>query len=119
MKFTRAQGSLATRRGFAAVALVAVLVAVALAVGSADAFEERQEDWPAEVVAAPPQQDPQAREPEANLPYLFAVFIITWAGFFAYAFIMSRRQREMQREIEALKRILGENEEREVGSSPS
>ena len=42
-------------------------------------------------------------DPEANLPYLFAVFIITWAGFFSYVFIMSRRRREMQREIDVLK----------------
>ena len=50
----------------------------------------------------------QERSPEANLPYLFAVFIITWAGFFAYVFFASRRQRQMEREIEALKATLRE-----------
>lgn len=50
----------------------------------------------------------QERSPEANLPYLFAVFIITWAGFFAYVFFSSRRQRQMEREIEALKSTLRE-----------
>ncbi len=50
----------------------------------------------------------QDRSPEANLPYLFAVFIITWAGFFAYVFFSSRRQRQMEREIEALKSMLRE-----------
>jgi CcmD family protein len=49
-------------------------------------------------------------EPEANLPFLFAVFIITWAAFFAYVFYVSRRQREMQNEIEALKRALDERD---------
>ena len=49
-------------------------------------------------------------DPEANLPFLFAVFIITWAAFFAYLFITARRQREMQREIEALKAVLAERE---------
>ncbi len=52
--------------------------------------------------------------PEANLPYLFAVYIITWAAFFAYVFYVSRRQREMQGEIEALKRALEERDGRAV-----
>ena len=56
---------------------------------------------------APPES---SRAPEANLPFLFAVYIITWAAFFAYAFYVSRRQREMQREIEALKRALEDRE---------
>ena len=52
----------------------------------------------------------QSGDPEANLPFLFAVFIITWAAFFVYVFYMSRRQREMQSEIDALKRALKERE---------
>ncbi len=52
--------------------------------------------------------DLQSRPPEANLPFLFAVFIVTWAAFFVYVFYVSRRQREMQGEIEALKRALEE-----------
>ena len=43
---------------------------------------------------------------EAELPWLFAVYAITWAAFFGYIFVMSRRQREMQREIDTLKRAL-------------
>ena len=46
----------------------------------------------------------QQQRGDAELPWLFAVYTITWAAFFAYVFIMSRRQREMQREIDALKR---------------
>lgn len=49
-------------------------------------------------------------DPEANLPFLFAVYIITWGGFFAYAFAMSRRQREMQRELDALKAAIADKE---------
>ena len=49
-------------------------------------------------------------EPEANLPFLFAVYIVTWAAFFAYVFYVSRRQREMQSEIEALKHALDERD---------
>ena len=52
--------------------------------------------------------DTLAQQPrgEAELPWLFAVYAITWAAFFGYVFIMSRRQREMQREIDTLKRAL-------------
>ena len=39
-------------------------------------------------------------DPEANLPFLFAVFIITWALFFAYAIYMSIKQRRMEKEID-------------------
>ena len=65
----------------------------------------------APAVAFAQQAQPESsRPPEANLPFLFAVYIITWAAFFAYAFYVSRRQREMQREIEALKRALQDRE---------
>ena len=48
----------------------------------------------------------QQQRGEAELPWLFAVYAITWAAFFGYVFFMSRRQREMQREIDALQRAL-------------
>jgi CcmD family protein len=47
---------------------------------------------------------------ESELPWLFAVYIITWAAFFGYIFMLSRRQREMRREIDALKRALADRE---------
>ncbi len=56
-------------------------------------------------------------DPEANLPFLFAVYILTWAGFFGYAFYMSRRQRDMRRDIEALKQALREREDKDDASS--
>ncbi|MBI4201904.1 MAG: CcmD family protein [Chloroflexi bacterium] len=40
---------------------------------------------------------------ESNLPFLFAVYTISWLAFFAYAFYMTRRQRELRREIEELR----------------
>ena len=46
----------------------------------------------------------------ANLPFLFAVFGVTWAIFFAYAFYVSRRRQEMQREIAELHRELEQKE---------
>ena len=64
----------------------------------------------AQVVAPQEGQPAGDREPEANLPYLFAVFIITWAVLFGYVFYMSRRQRAMQRDIEALRAALAEKE---------
>ena len=56
-------------------------------------------------------------DPEANLPFLFAVYILTWAGFFGYAFYMSRRQRDMRREIDALKQVLLDRQEQDDASS--
>ena len=41
---------------------------------------------------------------EQNLGFLFAIYIVTWAGFFAYVFIVSRRQGHLAQEINALKR---------------
>ena len=48
----------------------------------------------------------QQQRGEAELPWLFAVYLITWAAFFGYVFVMSRKQQEMQREIDTLRRAL-------------
>jgi CcmD family protein len=66
--------------------------------------------------AQPQQEDEDDGDPEANLPYLFAVYIVTWAGFFGYVFVMSRRQREMRREIDALKVALTDKEPQRDGA---
>ena len=50
-------------------------------------------------------------EPDQNLGFLFSVFIVTWAGFFGYAFLMSRRQREVRREIDTIKALVEEQKE--------
>jgi CcmD family protein len=44
---------------------------------------------------------------ETNLGYLFAVFAITWALFFAYVLYMGRKQRVLQHEIAKLKGTIG------------
>lgn len=54
----------------------------------------------------------QTSNPEANLPFLFGVYTVTWIAFFAYAFYMTRRQRDLRREIEDLRRELEENQSR-------
>ena len=41
-------------------------------------------------------------EGEEFLPFLFAVFAVTWAAFFIYAFFMTRKQADLKREIDAL-----------------
>ena len=38
----------------------------------------------------------------------FAVYIVTGAAFFGYAFVLSRRQRKMSSEIDALQQVLSE-----------
>ena len=43
-----------------------------------------------------------------NLPYLFAAFAAVWLLIFFYVYRMSQRQRELQGEIEKLKKILEE-----------
>ena len=47
---------------------------------------------------------------ESNLPFLYGVFTVTWATFFAYAFYVSRRQRELRRQIDELRRVLEERD---------
>ena len=77
------------------------------------AFVVSPEGIPAE--AGPQPQN--GGDPEANLPFLFAVFIITWAAFFGYVFYLSLRQRDMRSEIEALKRALAQRDEAENADS--
>jgi len=43
---------------------------------------------------------------EGNLSFLFAVYIVTWAAFFLYTFYINRRQRDLKKEIEDLKKML-------------
>jgi CcmD family protein len=49
-------------------------------------------------------------DPEANLPYLYAVYTVTWVAFFAYVFYLSQKQRDMRREVEELRRALAERD---------
>ena len=48
--------------------------------------------------------------PSENLPYLYAVYAVSWAAFFVYVFFISRHQREMEREIQELKQALESKE---------
>ena len=58
----------------------------------------------------------QPMRPKANLPYLFAVYAITWVIFFAYLYYLSQRQRNLRREVEELRQALAEREDQGGGS---
>ena len=62
--------------------------------------------------AAPAQE---GSDPEAYLPYLFAAFALTWLAFFAYLFFISRKERALGREVEALRQAI---EDREQNGAP-
>ena len=72
-------------------ALLAVLLLLAIAA-------------PTAMAAASAQDAPG----ESNLGFLLAGTLLTWAGFFAYAFYISRKNRDLRREIEELQRLLDE-----------
>lgn len=37
-----------------------------------------------------------------NLDYLFAAFAIVWGAIFAYILLLSRKQKQLQREVNSL-----------------
>ena len=78
-------------------------------VGKAYASDDGR-DGPASVAFQ--SQESEDSDPEAALPSLFAVFMVTWAVFFGYVFYTSRRQREMRREIDTLRMAMSEMEQR-------
>ncbi len=91
-----------------------IAIGVALAAAMPFAATHAQTSPPALVggeSAPPPQPQAQESDGDSELPWLFAVFFVTWATFFAYVFIMSRRQRGMQREIDGLKHMLAGRED--------
>lgn len=59
------------------------------------------------VLAAPAAQDAPG---ESNLGYLLAGTLLTWAGFFVYAVFLWRKNRDLRREVDDLRRQLGERE---------
>jgi len=64
-------------------------------------------------MAQPDTQDQAATtvsDPEANLPYLFAVYAVTWVAFFAYLYYLSQRQQSLRRELEELREALAERD---------
>ena len=44
---------------------------------------------------------------ESNLGFLLVGMLLAWGGFFAYTFYLSRKTRELRREIDELREQLG------------
>lgn len=61
---------------------------------------------PSAMAAASAQSAPG----ESNLGYLLAGTLLTWAGFFAYAVYIGRKNRELRREVEELRAALVERD---------
>ncbi len=98
----------AARAALALAALALALAALvappaALASGAPDAHDAQRD-------VLLQAQEEGGGDPEANLPFLFAVFIITWALFFAYVIYMTIKRRAMEREIEALRASIAERD---------
>ena len=111
MNCTRTLRNQAIGRRIALALLIAVITLTVSDISTTYASNDRPGEQSLYAPMPPEQQEIEGRSPEAQLPFLFAVFFLTWAVFFAYAFVLSRRQREMLREIEALKRALIEKED--------
>lgn len=54
-------------------------------------------------------------QPPANLGYLFAAFAVCWLVFFGYAFFVSRRRQELERELRELEQGLDGGDEGPAG----
>ena len=48
---------------------------------------------------------------ESNLGYLLAGTLLTWAGFFAYAFYIGRKNRDLRNELEELRRTIAQRDD--------
>ena len=48
------------------------------------------------------------------MPYLFAAFSVVWIVIFLYALSISRRQQELSREVETLRRMTEERDENRI-----
>ena len=89
---------------FALKPLIALLIMSAIFLSSAAIPALAQQDISAQA------NTQESSDAEANLPYLFAVYAITWVIFFAYLYYLSQRQRNLRREVEELRQILAERE---------
>ena len=94
-------------------ALVAALATVALMASAATAAPAQQDS-----TQQAPAEASEERGPEANLPYLFAAYSVTWVGFFVYLYYLSQKQRSLRREVETLREALEERDRRERERGP-
>jgi len=52
----------------------------------------------------------QSAPGESNLDFLLAGTALAWAGFFSYAFYLSRRNKEIRRELDELRERLADRD---------
>lgn len=117
MSYIRAQRRLFSTRSV--LFLLLLVAAVDVSTGASAAYASSAvPDVVSDTPVAQPEEH-EDRESDSELPWLFAVFFITWAAFFGYVFVMSRRQRELQREVEALQMAVRERERREIEAASS
>ena len=45
--------------------------------------------------------------PDAHLPYLIAAYAVVWIGVLVYVTSLSRRSRQLERELAEIKELLG------------
>ena len=64
------------------------------------------------ILLAPAMLGANHTEGEDYLPFLFAVFAVTWVAFFVYAFFMTRKRADLKREIDALRQSIEDSEPR-------
>ena len=51
-------------------------------------------------------QTEHAPNPEANLPFLFAAYAVTWIALSVYFYYLSQKQRDIQSDLDSLKQDL-------------
>ena len=90
--------------------LMTLLIVSAIFLSTAAIPAMAQQDISAQATNAESSSDP-----EANLPYLFAVYAITWVVFFVYLYYLSQRQQNLRREVEELRQVLAEKERQADG----
>ncbi len=92
--------------------MLIALVVLSVVVFALDGDAALAQQATPEQISAETSED---RGPEANLPYLFAAFAVTWVGFFVYVYYLSQRNRNLRRELEALREALDERDGRGGG----
>ena len=60
----------------------------------------------------------QEADDNDNLKYLLASFAVVWFGFFLYAIVVTRKEQQLRREIELLRRELLDRSNEEGRSLP-
>ena len=90
--------------------LIALLIVSAIFLSTAAIPALAQQDISAQATNA------ESSDPEANLPFLFSVYSVTWVIFFVYLYYLSQKQRNLRREVEELRQVLAEREGQTGGS---